>query len=289
MPSPTFDLFLTISGLYLMIVEGERGDPEAERAHVLLPRIHHHQARLSFSLADLDHPKTSGIDHYLGADGTRYGSVTLGERVSMTPAAWPELELLWRPTSTTLSLRQVLDVNQIDLELDPERVRTCPGTRLTFDEGTLYAADLYRGPSRGEPLYWHCGSAEPSRTERVVQLIADDVVLYRSGLAELRIDTGVPGLELRFLPARQHVIRRQRDVVHLCLSNDLVNLQSCLPPRSSVVNFERNSPFIHLGFLTALANVGTQIRIPTLDTSGETPSNPRCNGVQTFQPSSPWS
>jgi len=271
-----FDLKLTISGLYLVIVDGDRQAERADRVRIFLPAISHHRRRLSFALEDLVQPLDKRIEHFVGADGTRYGTVLLGDKVSLNPAGVPAgVTLLRQAVGDALPLDYALEAERVGLPLDLDRVTDATGTHLTLSQGTLHAADLFRDPNSNVVQLFRIGPHGQGVAAESLGLIADDLVFYITGYEFLEIATGHQDLIIQLNP-------RFRSAVELCVSNDLGSLQQCSPGAQGIANFDNDNPFVHLGFLAPFGRKGASITLPKLADQVSTAGNPRCNGLIAF-------
>jgi len=271
-----FDLKLTISGLYLVIVDGDREAERADRVRIFLPDIQHHQRRLTFALEDLEQPFDERIEHFISADGTRYGTVLLGESVKLTPSSGPPgVSLLRQAVDDALPLDYALEAKRVGLPLDLDLVEKAQGTHLELSEGTLYTADLFRDPISNAVQLFRIGPQEEGVAAESIGLIADDLVLYTTGYKVLVIDTGHQDLKIQ-------LNSKFRSAVQLCVSNDLASLHRCSPEPQGIANFDNDNPFVHLGFLAPFGRKGASITLPKLADQLSTAGNPRCNGLIAF-------
>lgn len=212
MNEPRHQLLITISGLCLMVVEGNRRDEHVDSVRVLVPDATDHRSRLTFRRTDRDRQDPEDLERFFGPDGEDLLSLPLhGVRGHfwVEGNANTKFFLNWAPKETNRPVPdEVADwlIDAEDLELRPRNfdkitswIELPPGRVSSKNIIRLERPVLWKYPKDEEQAL--AAGREPEKRRHAM---ADDAVLEtrvtspisfvwrRNGEDEKRIDFKAP-------------------------------------------------------------------------------------------------
>lgn len=204
-----FELEITISGLCLVIVQGERGRSPAVGARVLIPYVEDHRPQLVFQRPDQRLPTDVKVHRYFGSSGQDLFSYSLKDFEGSIEARTSQsgLDMNWAKDNRPVPIA-AMDwlIDAKDVELHP---RNCCGITCSIGlpPGRICSKNIVLDYDDGKVSLWKY--AHSNR----IHALADDI-LIRTEVESKYVTLKKSGQELF------HFAPRLSPKLELCIAND---------------------------------------------------------------------